>query len=53
MNKHLNLYYTRDTLETFVDIHNDVIHILKKQGNFNGATPAEWDMRVESISSSI
>jgi hypothetical protein len=50
-NKHLGLFYTRDVLETFLEIFDDLQHVLGQQENC--PVPDEWDTRVEQLSSLI
>ena len=50
-NKHLGLFYTKDVLETFFEIFEDLQFVLKNQG-FIGI-PSEWDTSVEKLSSLI
>lgn len=50
-NKHLGLFFTKDGLETFFEIFDDVCFILTSQGSPDVA--AVWDTRVETLSSLI
>jgi len=51
-NRHLGLYYTKATLETFFEIFDDVCFILKSE-NPEALVPAEWDTCVESLQALI
>ena len=45
MNRHLGLYYTRETMENFNDIFDDICLL----GERAGIQISKWDCRVETI----
>lgn len=45
MNRHLGLYYTRETMENFYDIFDDICLLMERAG----IKISKWDCRVETI----
>jgi len=49
VNRHLALYYTRETMENFFDIYDDLSLLAERDGN----KISKWDCRVETIETLI
>jgi hypothetical protein len=50
-NKHLGLYYTKQCLDAFFEIHEDVCEVLQDQGT--PCQQGDWDTKVETLQSLI
>lgn len=52
-NRHLGLYYTKDTMDGFYDILDDLAHLYQKQEGKPLSARFEWSTKVQELETLI